>query len=79
MAEAAALALAARVNESLNFDNTTFLSDCQQLVHFLNQQDHTHPQTGEPNSLLNHLPIAWFIDGQRFSKSTGTSTQLLIA
>jgi hypothetical protein len=43
MAEAAALALAARVNESLNFDNTTFLLDCQQLVHFLIQQDHTHP------------------------------------
>jgi hypothetical protein len=43
MAEAAALALAARVNDSLNFDNTTFLSDCQQLVHFLNQQDQTHP------------------------------------
>jgi hypothetical protein len=43
MAEAVALALAARVNESLNFDNTTFLLDCQQLVHFLDQQDHTHP------------------------------------
>jgi len=43
IAEAAALALTARVNESLNFDNTTFLSDCQQSVHFLDQQDHTHP------------------------------------
>jgi hypothetical protein len=29
MAEVAALALNAQVNDSLNFDNTTFLSDCQ--------------------------------------------------
>jgi hypothetical protein len=43
MAEAAALALAARVNDSFNFYNTIFLSDSQQLVHFLNQQDQTHP------------------------------------
>ena len=43
MAEAAALALAAVLNDALNFDNTAFLSDCQQLVDFLNQNDHTHP------------------------------------
>ena len=38
MAEAAALAIAAMV-----FNNTVFLSDCQQLVGFLNQSDLTHP------------------------------------
>jgi hypothetical protein len=43
MAEAAALALAAALNEAFTFNNTTFLSDCQQLVDFLNQNDHTHP------------------------------------
>jgi len=43
MAEAAALAIAAMVNHSLNFNNTVFLSDCQQLVGFLNQSDLTHP------------------------------------
>jgi hypothetical protein len=42
MAEAAALALAAQVIDSLHYDNTTFLSDCQQLVLFLNQQDQSH-------------------------------------
>jgi len=29
--------------KSLSFTNTTFLSDCQQLVEFLNQPDLTHP------------------------------------
>jgi ribonuclease HI len=43
MAEAAALAIAATLNDSLHFDSTTFLSDSQQLVHFLNQQDQSHP------------------------------------
>jgi hypothetical protein len=39
MAEAAALALTALVNNRLSFNNTAFLSDCQQLVHFLNSAD----------------------------------------
>jgi len=43
MAEAAALALAATVNDALNINNTAFLSDCQQLVHFLNDADQTNP------------------------------------
>ena len=43
MAEAAALALATVLNEALNFHDTAFLSDCQQLVDFLGQNDHTHP------------------------------------
>jgi len=42
MAEAAALALAAMVNDNLNFNNTTFLLDCRQLVDFLNQRDQEH-------------------------------------
>jgi hypothetical protein len=43
MAEAAALALAAVINDSLNFTNTNFLSDCQQLVYFLNSADQSNP------------------------------------
>jgi hypothetical protein len=43
MAEAAALALAVVLNSKLNFNNTCFLSDCQQLVHFLNGADQNHP------------------------------------
>jgi hypothetical protein len=43
MAEAAALALAATVNDALNINDATFLSDCQQLVHFLNDADQTNP------------------------------------
>jgi hypothetical protein len=39
----AALALAASINDCLNFDNTTFLSDSQLLVHFLNAPDQNHP------------------------------------
>lgn len=42
-AEAATLALAAIVSDKLNFGNTTFLSDCQQLVDFLNITDQSHP------------------------------------
>jgi hypothetical protein len=43
MAEAAALALASTINDRLNFNNTSFLSDCQQLVQFLNAIDQTNP------------------------------------
>ena len=43
MAEAAVLALAAALNEALQFSSTTFLSDCPQMVDFLYQNDHTHP------------------------------------
>lgn len=43
MAEAAALALAATISDHLNYTNTTFLSDCQQLVQFLNEDDQSHP------------------------------------
>lgn len=43
MAEAAALVLAAIINERLNFDNTIFLSNSQILVHFLNALDHNNP------------------------------------
>jgi hypothetical protein len=43
MAEAAALALTALVNNRLSFNNITFLSDCQQPVHFLNLADQANP------------------------------------
>jgi hypothetical protein len=43
MAEAAALGLAATVIDLLNFDNAAFLSDCSQLVQFLNDADQDHP------------------------------------
>lgn len=43
MAEAAALALAAAVNDRLNVNNTTFLSDCQNVVQFINAADQSTP------------------------------------
>lgn len=43
MAEAAALALAAIVTHKLGLHRVTFLSDNQQLVHFLNDQDQSNP------------------------------------
>jgi hypothetical protein len=43
MAEAAALALAAIIADRLHYNNVTFLSDCQWLVHFLNSTDLTNP------------------------------------
>ena len=43
MTKAAALALAATLNDQLNFSNTTFLTDSQQLVRFLNAADQEHP------------------------------------
>jgi hypothetical protein len=43
MAEAVSLAFAATVTETLNLSNVNFLSDCQQLVHFLNAADQSNP------------------------------------
>lgn len=43
MAEAAALALAAAVANSMDLNNINFLSDCEQLVHFLNAADQSNP------------------------------------
>jgi len=44
MAEAAALALAARTANNLNFsNNVSFLSDSSQLVQFITSEDHSHP------------------------------------
>jgi ribonuclease HI len=43
MAEAAAIALAIDVAQCMNLTNISFLSDCQQLVHFLNAADHSNP------------------------------------
>jgi ribonuclease HI len=43
MAEAAAIALAALITDQLGLQQVNFLSDNQQLVNFLNEQDHTNP------------------------------------
>ncbi|CAD6265658.1 unnamed protein product [Miscanthus lutarioriparius] len=51
MAEAAALALAAAVTETLNVHHINFLSDNQQLVHLFNRSDGSNP----PNWRIKHL------------------------
>jgi ribonuclease HI len=43
MTEAAGLALAVQITQLMELTNITFLSDCQQLVQFLNASDHTNP------------------------------------
>lgn len=43
MAEAASLALAALVINTLNITSCNYLSDCEQLVHFLNMGDLSNP------------------------------------
>lgn len=43
MAKAAAMALVATIADQLHYDNVNFLSDCQQLVAFLNSPDLTNP------------------------------------
>jgi len=43
MAEAASLALASAVSHNLNLSGVSFLSDCEQLVHFLNKNDISDP------------------------------------
>jgi len=43
MAEAASLVLASTLIDKLNLGTTTFLSDCEQLVHFFNQDDDSNP------------------------------------
>jgi hypothetical protein len=41
--EAAAIALAVALLNDMDFQQVTFLSDCAQLVSFLNSQDHSNP------------------------------------
>jgi hypothetical protein len=41
--KAANLALAASVTHALNINPLNYLSDCQQLVHFMNNRDSTNP------------------------------------
>jgi hypothetical protein len=43
MAEAASLAFASAVCHNLNLSSVNFLSDCEQLVHFLNKNDISNP------------------------------------
>jgi hypothetical protein len=43
MAEAASLAFAALVTDRMNLTNINFLSDYEQLVHFLNAPDQSNP------------------------------------
>jgi hypothetical protein len=43
MVEAVALALASTITARINLTETNFLSDCEQLVHFLNKEDLTNP------------------------------------
>jgi ribonuclease HI len=43
MAEAAGLALASAITANLNLTGVNFLSDSEQLVRFLNQQEHSNP------------------------------------
>jgi hypothetical protein len=42
-AEAAVIAFAAALLNNMNFQQVSFLSDCAQLVPFLNSLDHTDP------------------------------------
>ena len=43
MAEAASLALASAIIDRLNLTRVSYLSDCEQLVHFLNSDDLSNP------------------------------------
>jgi hypothetical protein len=43
MAEAASLALASAIIAQLNLTAINYLSDCEQLVHFLNSEDLSNP------------------------------------
>ena len=61
MAEAAALALATTIADQLHYNNVSFLSDCQQLVEFLNAPDLTNPPEWQ---------IKYFT--QMYVNSTGT-------
>jgi hypothetical protein len=61
MAEAASLAFAALVTDRMNLTNINFLSDYEQLVHFLNAPD----QSNSPDWKIKHLT-------QMFSNLTST-------
>jgi len=63
MAEAAALALAADISKRLNLQHMNFLSDNQELVHFLNSTDHSNP----PDWRIKHLTQHFFNCSQQRS------------
>jgi hypothetical protein len=70
MAEAAALALAAMVNDTLNFNNTGFFSEFPQST--------TPNSSSRPNPSPNYSPTAQLIARLRSSRSIGTSTPQLL-
>jgi hypothetical protein len=59
MAEAASLAFASTVIDRLNLNSVNYLSDCEQLAHFLNEADHSNP----PDWRIKHFT-------QMFSNNT---------
>jgi LPS O-antigen subunit length determinant protein (WzzB/FepE family) len=72
MAEAAALALAAKIALALGIQSPVFLSDNQKLVTFLNGSDHTHHRLGISRASLraSSINLQQFMGGStRFIES----------
>jgi hypothetical protein len=55
MAEAAALALASSITQAMQIHNCNFLSDCQQLVHFLNKPHLSNPPDWRIKPFTQHF------------------------
>jgi hypothetical protein len=68
------LRFAATVIHSLQIRECSFLSDCEQLVHFINSSDHSNPLTGESNLTPRSMTIYPILSHLDFSKSSGTTT-----
>jgi hypothetical protein len=66
MAKAAAIAMAALITDQLGFQQVNFLSYNQQLVNFLNEQNHTNP----PNRRMKYYT-------QIFCNSAATRTTVI--
>lgn len=71
MAEAAAMALAAKLMNVLNFNDVCYLSDCSQLVQFLNVEDLSHPPDWRMKAFTQILTIVSSIDRQRCTGLAG--------
>jgi hypothetical protein len=74
MAEVASLALASAISHSLNLSGVNFLSDCEQLVHFLSKDDISNPLTGESSITPKPFPTIQEVGHPPSSKSIGAST-----
>jgi hypothetical protein len=78
MAEAASLALVASITQALNINSCNYLSDCQQLVHFMNNKDSTNPPNWRIQPFTKVFTNTTRLQATRIFRLVDLRTQLLM-